>query len=63
MNEPKYKEGDWVKEKTGTQGMTVVSYNKDSVTSELTGEVRCRFKNSVGEEVENNFWEDDLVQL
>jgi uncharacterized protein YodC (DUF2158 family) len=63
MKEPKYKEGEWVKEKNGTQGMTVVENVVDSVTSDHTGEVRCRFKNSTGQEVESNFWEDDLLPL
>ena len=63
MSEPQFKEGEWVKEKTGTQGMTVVSNNIDGETNEFTGEVRCRFKNSVDEEVESNFWEADLVKL
>jgi len=63
MNDPKFNEGDWVKQRNGTQGMTVVSYVKDGNDAELTGEIRCRFKNSVGEEVECNFWEDDLEAL
>jgi len=63
MGDPQFKEGDWVKDKNGTQGMTVVSYVKDTGNTEYTGEVRCRYKNSVGEEVESNFWEADLVKL
>jgi uncharacterized protein YodC (DUF2158 family) len=61
MDQSKFKEGDWVKEKTGTQGMTVVAYV--TTGSALTGEVRCRFTNAVGEAVEANFWEQDLVAL
>ncbi len=63
MNDMQFKEGEWVKEKNGTQGMTVVSYIKDEGMDGLTGEVRCRFKNAVGESVEENFWEADLVKL
>jgi uncharacterized protein YodC (DUF2158 family) len=61
MHESKFKEGDWVKVRTGTQGMTVVSYITKEST--FTGEVRCRFTNAVGEQVEENFWEQDLVAL
>jgi len=61
MNEPKFQEGDWVKQVNGTQGMTVVSNIVGD--SEFTGEVKCRYKNSVGEEVESNFWEADLELL
>ena len=63
MSEPKFKEGDWVKEKNGTTGMTVVSNVIDETTNEFSKSVRCRFKNSVGEEVEENFAEDNLVTL
>ena len=63
MEEQKFKEGDWVKEKNGTQGMTIVSYIIDGVTDEPTGEVRCRYKNANGEEVESNFWAEDLAEL
>ncbi|REA60886.1 hypothetical protein DSL64_13370 [Dyadobacter luteus] len=63
MENHKFKEGDWVKEKNGTTGMTVVSYVSDTSGSEPSGEVRCRFKNATGEEVEENFWEQDLVTL
>jgi uncharacterized protein YodC (DUF2158 family) len=61
MDQHKFKEGDWVKGKTGTQGMTVVTYITHG--SDFAGEVRCRFTNAVGEEVEENFWEEDLVAL
>jgi uncharacterized protein YodC (DUF2158 family) len=63
MDDQQLKEGDWVKEKNGTQGMTVVAHVKDYHTSERTGEVKCRYKNSVGDTVESNFWEADLVRL
>jgi uncharacterized protein YodC (DUF2158 family) len=62
MDEPRYKVGDWVKEKNGTQGMTVISYVRDE-NSSFTGEVRCQYKNAVGETVESTFWDDDLVKL
>ena len=55
MNNPKFEEGTWVKEKNGTTGMTVVG-NAD-------GEVRCKFDNEEGEEVEDTFREEDLVAL
>jgi len=61
MNDPKFKEGDWVKEKMGTTGMTVVSNVEEN--SEFTGEVRCKYKNAEGEEIEGNFKEADLVSL
>jgi len=61
MNDPKFKEGDWVKEKNGTKGMTVVSNNEND--SGFTGEVLCRFKNEEGENIEQNFKEADLVPL
>jgi uncharacterized protein YodC (DUF2158 family) len=63
MEDQKFKEGDWVKEKNSTTGMTVVSYIEDSATGGQTGEVRCRFKNATGEQVEENFWAADLVAL
>lgn len=61
MSDPKFKEGDWVKEKNGTTGMTVVSNVEDH--SGFTGEVRVRYKNAEGENVESNFKESDLVAL
>ncbi len=63
MDKPKFEEGTWVKEKTGTKGMTVVENVVDEVTSEFAGEVRCRFNNAVGEPVEDTFRESDLVAL
>ena len=63
MNEVQLKEGDWVKEKNGTQGMTVVAHVQDSRTKEPTGEVKCQYKNAVGETVESNFWEADLIKI
>ncbi|HEV7381725.1 MAG TPA: hypothetical protein VGN64_18140 [Dyadobacter sp.] len=63
MENQEFKEGDWVKEKNGTTGMTVVEYIVDGATSEPTGEVRCRFKNATGDEIEENFWAQDLVTL
>lgn len=59
MDKPKFEEGTWVKEKTGTKGMTVVENVVDEVTSEFAGEVRCRFNNAV----EDTFRESDLVAL
>jgi len=58
MSEPKFKEGEWVKEKNGTKGMTVVSNDESG-----SGEVLCRFKNEEGENIEQNFKEADLVPL
>jgi len=55
MSNPKFEEGTWVKEKTGTKGMTVVSIND--------GEVLCKFDNEEGEPVEDTFREEDLVPL
>jgi len=60
MNDQKLKEGDWVKEKNGTRGMTVVGYAKDDGEP---GEVRCRYKTESGEETEASFSEDDLVSI
>jgi len=56
MENQKFKEGDWVKEKNGTQGMTVIDY-ADS------GEVRCKFKDGENHEVEEKFKEEDLIAL
>lgn len=61
MSDPKFKEGDWVKEKMGTTGMTVVSNVEQN--SEFTGEVTCKYKTAEGEEIEENFKEEDLVSL
>ncbi|WP_439585013.1 hypothetical protein [Dyadobacter bucti] len=61
MDDTKFKEGDWVKEKNGTRGMTVVGYAKDE--AEGQGEVRCRYKTESGEETEAGFPEDDLVSI
>ena len=57
MENQKFKEGDWVKEKNGTQGMTVVGYSEDS------GEVKCRFKDGEDHDVEEMFKESDLIAL
>lgn len=58
MSESKFKEGEWVKEKNGTKGMTVVSNGENG-----SGEVLCRFKNEEGENIEQNFKVADLVPL
>lgn len=63
MNDPKFKEGDWVKDKNGTQGMTVVGYADGDTASGGPGEVRCRYKTETGEEKEESFPEEDLVQI
>jgi uncharacterized protein YodC (DUF2158 family) len=63
MNKPKFEAGTWVKEKTGTKGMTVVTNVVDEVTFEFAGEVRCRFNNAVGDPVEATFRESELVAL
>jgi len=63
MSDPKFEEGTWVKEKNGTKGMTIISNVVDETTYEYAGEVRCRFTNAVGEEVEDTFRESDLVLL
>ena len=63
MSKPKFEEGTWVKEKTGTKGMTVVSNVVDESSSEYSGEVLCKFTNAEGEEVEDTFKESDLVPL
>ena len=63
MSKPKFEEGTWVKEKTGTKGMTVVSNVVDRSSSEYAGNVLCKFKNAEGEEVEETFKEEDLVPL
>ncbi|SEI74283.1 hypothetical protein SAMN04487995_1978 [Dyadobacter koreensis] len=55
MSSPKFEEGTWVKEKTGTTGMTVIS--------NIDGEVRCKFDDENGEPTENTFREEDLVPL
>lgn len=55
MNNPKFKEGDWVKEKTGTKGMTVVSTSN--------GQVLCRLKTDDGQEIEESFNEEELALL
>jgi uncharacterized protein YodC (DUF2158 family) len=60
MKDPKFKEGDWVKEKNGTQGMTVVGYAKEDCKA---GEVRCRYHAESGEEREASFSENDLVLI
>jgi uncharacterized protein YodC (DUF2158 family) len=57
MENQKFKEGDWVKKKNGTQGMTVIGYVNGNQ------EVRCKFKNGEGQEVEDNFKEEDLISL
>ncbi|MCE7042454.1 hypothetical protein [Dyadobacter sp. CY312] len=57
MENQKFKEGDWVKEKNGTQGMTVIGYAHDS------DEVRCKFRDNEEHDVEESFKEDDLIAL
>lgn len=57
MSDLKFKEGDWVKEKNGTQGMTVIGYEGNA------GQVRCQYKNAEGESVEKIFQEEELVKL
>jgi len=60
MNDTKFKEGDWVKEKNGTRGMTVLGYVQGDGEP---GEVRCRYQTEAGEETEDSFSEDDLVSI
>jgi uncharacterized protein YodC (DUF2158 family) len=55
MENQKFKEGDWVKKKNGTQGMTVTGYEN--------GEVRCKYKDGEGHEIEESFQEEDLIAL
>jgi uncharacterized protein YodC (DUF2158 family) len=62
MDKPKFKEGDWVKEKTGTRGMTVVASSQTDGQTD-SSKVRCRFKQEDGTDREENFKESDLVPL
>ncbi|GLU52108.1 hypothetical protein [Dyadobacter frigoris] len=63
MSKPKFNEGAWVKEKTGTKGMTVVSNITDKSTSEFSGKVICKYGDEEGHDVEGEFSEVDLVSL
>lgn len=63
MSNPKFEEGTWVKEKTGTRGMTVVSNVMNDSSAQFEGEVLCKFDNEEGESVEETFREEDLVIL
>lgn len=55
MNNPKFRKGDWVKEKNGTRGMTVIGYTN--------GQVICGLKTEDGKEKKENFNEEDLALL
>ena len=59
-NETEFQEGDWVKEKNGTRGMTVASYGDGDAGSR---KITCRFKDENGEEVEKTFDESELAPL
>ncbi|TLV02524.1 hypothetical protein [Dyadobacter luticola] len=61
MDEQKFKAGDWVKEKNGTTGMSVVEYSVGG--SGDGGRVKVKYKNEENEEVEGEFAEDELVPL
>lgn len=63
MDKPRFKEGDWVKEKTGTRGMTVVGITQTGRDAKSYGKVRCRFKQEDGSDAEADFKESDLVPL
>lgn len=62
MSEPKFNEGAWVKEKTGTKGMTVVRYAAKNDTSD-SAKVICKYADEEGHDVEGEFSEADLVSL
>jgi uncharacterized protein YodC (DUF2158 family) len=63
MDKLRLKEGDWVKERTGTKGMTVVALLQTSERINGPGLVRCRFKQDDGTEAEADFKESDLARL
>jgi uncharacterized protein YodC (DUF2158 family) len=56
MSISKFDEGAWVKEKTGTKGMTVVRYASE-------GRVICKYSDEEGHDVEAEFAEEDLMIL
>ncbi|WP_215242306.1 hypothetical protein [Dyadobacter helix] len=56
MDDPQFKEGAWVKEKNGTNGMTVIRYLSD-------GQLLCRYTNAEGVEEEGEFKASDLEVL
>ena len=62
MSDQKFNEGAWVKEKTGTKGMTVVRYTTDDEASE-SAKVICKYADEEGHDVEGEFSEEDLVAL
>lgn len=61
MDNQKFNEGAWVKEKTGTKGMTVVRYvsQKDSESAKVI----CKYADEEGHDVEGEFLEADLAAL
>ena len=60
MSISKFSEGAWVKEKTGTRGMTVVRYASEDGSS---GKVICKYADDEGHDVEGEFNEEDLMIL
>ncbi|WP_159473814.1 hypothetical protein [Dyadobacter sp. 3J3] len=61
MSKQKFNEGAWVKEQTGTKGMTVVRYVSEQDSESAT--VVCRYADEDGHDVEGEFLEADLVSL
>lgn len=59
MSDQKFNAGAWVKEKTGTKGMTVVRY----VTEGDSAKIICKYADEEGHDVEGEFSEADLVSL
>ncbi|MCF0057069.1 hypothetical protein [Dyadobacter sp. CY356] len=60
MSNQKFDAGAWVKEKTGTKGMTVVRYVSEGSDSE---NVICKYADEEGHDVEGEFPEADLISL
>lgn len=61
MSNQKFEEGAWVKEKTGTKGMTVVRYSTEQNSE--SAKVICKYADEEGHDVEGEFSETDLVSL
>ena len=64
MSSVKFKEGDWVKEKNGTQGMIVIRRMEENM-GESGRKVACRYKDpeDSDNEKEELFDEDQLEAL
>ncbi len=62
MTDQKFDTGAWVKEKTGTKGMTVVRYVSEQESSEQK-KVICKYADDEGHDVEGEFSESDLISL